>query len=357
MKKYVIFILGLSIWLTSCTKDVQPPAPDQSSNIVGTWRFRGSIEEAQTPDSTYKNVGAYKSWGAAKIGYYPPYSFTFNANGTGKSDALDFTYKIEKNTLLISLENKTVTYIIKESDDKQISLELNKDGVNEVSEVSKNFTKLNLLATYTNLEQIKEEIFPAGVFKVCKVTTTDYQTRANGQTSSNTSRIEYYYNDENKVIQTKEYQSVNTENEGVLRTRKFHIALSPYYKCIIDRFTASGFESMPPEAYNMDNQLRIAYSTNSGLPGVKTPRYIYYIYNDSERLDQKRTETYNFTGYVKIYSTEFYQYTTGGDLTKVYLESQDNFGSQPKHLYKEISYTEYPVKEKVEYLYVFQPLK
>jgi hypothetical protein len=345
MRKYVIFIIGLSIWLTSCTKDIQPPSPDQSLNIVGTWKFRGSIEEAQTADSTYK------SWGAAKIGYYPPYSLTFSDNGTGKSDTLTFTYKVEKNTIIIIAGNKTVSYIIKENIDKQIFLELNKDGVKEVSDISKNFTKLNLLATYTNLEQIKEETFPAGVYKICQVTTTDYPTPANGQISSNTSRIEYSYNEENKVIQTKEILAVNTENEGVLRTRKLHFVLSPYYQCIIDRFDTRGQQSYPSESYNVDNQLRISYSSTATLPGVKTPTYTTFSYNNSGSLEQKRIETYNFTGQVKIYTTEFYEYTAGGELTKVYLESQDNFGSQAKRLYQEISYTQYPVKEKVEYLY------
>lgn len=343
MKKYIVFILGISIYLTSCTKDVQPPVPEQFPNIVGTWKFRGSTEEVQTTDSTYK------SWGAAKLAYYPPYSLTFSDNGTGKSDSLSFTYTVEKNTLLITAGNKTVSYTIKESDDKQILLGLTKDGVKEVSEVS-NFNKLSLLATYKNLEQIKEETFPVGVYKICSERITDYNSLSDGTSSVNTSRIEYTYNDEGKVIKTLEYSGVGTPYEKEYKRTNYtfdhSLAKKPNYVVNYDILINSSLGHS--NTYGLDNSFRIINS-NSVSPGNKFPTWTNYIYNE-ERLIQKKLTEYNWSGKSAPYTVEYFEYTDG-NLVNVKTSHVDGDAVTPDYVSQSIAYTNYPVKEKIIYLF------
>lgn len=336
MKKICLILIIISAQFFACSD----PAPEAQVeiktpvNILGTWKFRKSIEKVTTLDTTYTDFAA------AQISFYPPYSLTFHENGTGESDGTAFSYVRKGDTLSINVAGKTVNYLISGGDIDEIKFELSKEGLSGVLENPAAFTGISLEATYKNLEKIRKENYRNGIYRVCSSTQTTYHTN-----DSNVVKSQYAYNDEGKVASIMEISSPGTPWESIGTTTTYSIDHRNAGRKLfrVNQAYSRNGQVQYSNSVNMDEEFRITYVSTAG-PGVKTPTYTSYQYDQDGQLIVKRYEEYAWTSSVRPHANEIYEYNTHGNMIKLYREGEHNGTITPKYLNLEFTYTDFPVK-------------
>lgn len=339
MKKICIILLASQF--LACTDPAPEAEPETNTpvNILGTWKFRKSIEEVSTPDTTYKGFAA------AKISFYPPYSLTFRENGTGESDGTAFSYVRKGDTLSVTVAGKTARYLIAGGDADEIKLDLSKEGLSGVIENTAVFTALSLKTTYRNLEKINPN---DRTYRVCSSTLTSYGTNGN----SSTVKSEYTYNDEGKVASVTQISAPGTPQETRGMTTTYTID-HRYAGLNLFRVNQTYIGNGNVERSNfidMDEAFRIIYVSTVG-PGVKTPVYTSYKYDQDGQLIVKRQEEYAWTSPKRPHENEIYEYNHNGNLARLYREGERNGTVTPKYLNLEYTYTDFPVKVDIPFIF------
>lgn len=321
----------------ACERDDSIKEDEDKISIIGTWKFRESTEAVVRNDTTFN------SFAKAKVSFYPPYSFTFNQDGTGMLDGESFTYILKNDSLYITANNKTVNYILDSGNDDELRLKLDKSGLNSYSGSNIDiFSKISFLGTYKNLNKIIEENSPAGVYKVCSILTT----RNDGWQSL----TKFSYNEEQVVSNKHIYYNWGTSNQSL---KKLNYSFD--HKLFQVKVNYESVDVWFNEYFSLNQDFSVAEHHRGSIGYSKNQYWDIFKYDNSARISQVVENMYGPAVLNKDYEKQHYNYQQ--DITKVFYQRRDvyQYGSNftDSQLLSEYIYSKTVPKESINYIYNF----